>query len=46
MGQEFRIIASPYISLNEHLKPTLALTLQQQKVLLLCEESTNWKSLN
>lgn len=41
MGQE--IIASSYISLNEHLKTTLGLTLQQQKVYLLCEGNTHLK---
>lgn len=43
MGQEFKIIASPYISLNEYLKTMLELTLQQHKVHLLCEGNTHLK---
>lgn len=43
MGQEFKIIASLYIRLNEYLKTMLELTLQQHEVHLLCEGNTHLK---
>jgi len=43
MGQEFKIITSPYFSLSEHLKTMLHLTLQQCEVHLLCEGNIHLK---